>query len=61
MPENNRENLDNRIAFARNNIAHLTEQAAAASGDGAEERLANRISEQQALLDNLLKKREALG
>jgi hypothetical protein len=61
MPDNDRESLDDRIAIARRNIADLTEQAAAASGDSAEERLANRISEQQATLDDLQKKREALG
>jgi len=61
MPENDREDLDNRIAIARRNIADLTEQAAAASGDAAEERLANRMNEQQELLNSLQKKREALG
>jgi hypothetical protein len=32
-----------------------------ANGDAAEERLANKISEQQALLDDLQEKRETLG
>jgi hypothetical protein len=61
MPENDREDLDNRIAIARNNIANLTEQAAAASGAGIEESLATRLNEQQARLDELLQKRQALG
>jgi hypothetical protein len=61
MPDNDRENLDIRIAITRNKIAWLTEQAAAAKGDGAEERVADRLGEQQAMLDELLKKREALG
>jgi hypothetical protein len=61
MPSNDRESLDNRIAIARSNIAHQTQQAAMAKGDAAEERVANRIRGQQALLDELQKEREALG
>ncbi|SEG68978.1 hypothetical protein [Bosea lathyri] len=61
MPEHDREDLDNRIAIARRNIAELTERAAVASGDAAEERVATRMEEQQALLDSLQTQREALG
>ena len=52
--------LDDRIAILRNNIADLTEQAAGAAGSAAEESVAARIETQQAMLDDLLKQREAL-
>ena len=53
--------LNDRIAIARDNIAELTEQAAAYSGAADEERNADRIAEQQALLDKLVAERDALS
>jgi lysyl-tRNA synthetase class I len=62
MPERaSQQDLDDRIALARRNIEDLTEQATATSGSGAEEAIADRISEQQAALDELLRQREAMG
>lgn len=62
MPENaERAELDDRIAIVRRNISELMEQATGASGAAVEESLANRLNEQQDLLDELLKQREALG
>lgn len=62
MPENaGRVELDDRIAIVRGNISDLMEQATGASGAASEERLAARLNEQQDLLNELLKKREALG
>jgi hypothetical protein len=52
--------LDQRIAAVRDNIRALTEQATAYSGAEDEERNADRIAEQDALLTRLLKEREAL-
>jgi hypothetical protein len=52
--------LDDRIAIIRDNIRQLTEQAAASSGAADEERNADRISDQQAELDKLVKQRDAL-
>jgi hypothetical protein len=51
--------LDKRIAAVRENIRTLTEQAAAFSGASDEERVAERIAEQEALLAKLIKEREA--
>ena len=53
--------LDQRIAAVRENIRVLMEQAAAFSGAGDEERNADRIAEQDALLTRLLTEREALA
>jgi hypothetical protein len=53
--------VDRRIAAVRENIRVLTEHAAAYSGAADEERNADRIAEQDALLATLLKDREALG
>ncbi len=53
--------LDERIAIARQNLSELTEQAAAYSGAGDEERAAERIAQQQEILDNLIRQREALA
>ncbi|MEP9379181.1 hypothetical protein ABLE91_20880 [Aquabacter sp. CN5-332] len=50
--------LDDRIAIARDNLRQLVEQAASSSGAADEERTSERISEQQAVLDALLKERE---
>ena len=52
--------LEQRIRAVRENIRVLTEQAAAYSGAVDEERNADRISEQDALLAKLLQEREAL-
>lgn len=54
------EELESRIAIARDNIRQITEQAAAQSGAGDEDRNADRLNEQQAELDRLLKLRDEL-
>ncbi len=51
--------LETRIADIRDNIRGLTEQAAAYSGGADEARTAARIAEQEALLAELLREREA--
>lgn len=62
MPENaSQMDLDDRIALVRRNISELMEQATGASGAAVEESLAARLNEQQDLLNELLKKREAMG
>lgn len=53
--------LDQRIAAVRQNINDLVEQAAAYSGAEDEARNADRIADQQEILDTLLKEREALA
>jgi len=53
--------LDKQIAIARDNIRQITEQAAAQSGAADEDRNADRINEQQAELDRLLKLREEIA
>ncbi|MBV8105562.1 MAG: hypothetical protein JO223_13245 [Hyphomicrobiales bacterium] len=53
--------LEARIAVVRDNIRELTEQAAAYSGATDEARIADRIAEQEDLLAELLKEREALS
>ena len=53
--------LDQRIAILRDNLRELVEQAAAYSGAADESRTADRIADQQARLDALLKEREALA
>ena len=52
--------IDRRIQIVEDNLRELIEQAAAYSGAADEERNADRIAEQQAKLDALLKEREAL-
>jgi uncharacterized small protein (DUF1192 family) len=52
--------LDERIAILRDNIRELTEQAAAFSGAEDEERNADRIAQQQAELERLLRERDQL-
>jgi hypothetical protein len=52
--------LDERIAVLRDNIRELTEQAAALSGAQDETLAADRIADQERLLAELLKQREAL-
>jgi hypothetical protein len=53
--------LDNRIAVVRGNLRLLTEQATAFSGSADEDRNADRIAQQSAELEDLLKRREALA
>ena len=50
--------LNDRIAILEDNIRQLIEQAAAASGEQNESRIADRISQQNEELDRLLKVRE---
>jgi hypothetical protein len=52
--------IERRIQIVEDNLRELIEQAAAYSGAADEERNADRIAEQQAKLDALLKEREAL-
>ena len=52
--------LDDRIAILRDNIRQLVEQAAANSGAGDEDRIANRIAQQTDELESLIKQRDAL-
>ena len=51
--------LNDRIAILEDNIRQLIEQAAAASGEQSESRIADRINQQNEELDRLLKVREA--
>jgi hypothetical protein len=51
--------IEDRIAIVRDNIRQLTEQAAASSGAADESRNADRIAEQEAELQRLIKEREA--
>ena len=51
--------LNNRIAILEGNIRQLIEQAAAASGEQSEERIADRINQQNEELERLLKIRES--
>jgi hypothetical protein len=52
--------IDKRIQIVEDNLRELIEQAAAYSGAADEERNADRIADQQAKLDALLREREAL-
>jgi hypothetical protein len=51
--------LNDRIAILEDNIRQLIEQAAAASGERNESRIADRINQQNDELDRLLKVRES--
>jgi hypothetical protein len=53
--------LENRIAIVRDNIRQLIEQAAGASGDRNEERISERLEQQNAELEALTKARDALS
>jgi len=55
------QDLDERIAIARDNLRELTEQAAAYSGGADEDLAAERIASQQAALDALLKARAEIA
>jgi hypothetical protein len=52
--------IEKRIQVVEDNLRQLMEQAAAYSGAADEERNADRIADQQAKLDALLKERDAL-
>ena len=52
--------LDDRIAIARDNIRQLTEQATASLGAEQEERVADRIAQQNETLQKLIQERDAL-
>ena len=54
------EEVERRIQVVEDNLRELVEQAAAYSGAADEERNAQRIADQQAKLDALMKEREAL-
>jgi len=51
--------LNDRIAILEDNIRQLIEQAAAASGEQNESRIADRITQQNDELDRLMKIRES--
>jgi hypothetical protein len=53
--------LENRIAIVRDNIRQLIEQAAGASGDRTEERISERLEQQNAELEALSKARDSLS
>ena len=53
--------LENRIAIVRDNIRQLIEQAAGASGDRNEERITERLEQQNAELEALSQARDALS
>ena len=50
--------LNDRIAILRGNIRQLVEQAAGASGEQNEERIADRINQQNEELEKLTKERD---
>jgi len=52
--------LDARIAAVRENLRDLLEQAAAYSGAADDDLASQRIAEQEALLDKLIRARELL-
>jgi arsenate reductase-like glutaredoxin family protein len=52
--------IEGRIQLVENNLRQLMEQAAAYSGAADEERNADRIADQEAKLEALLKERAAL-
>jgi hypothetical protein len=51
--------LNDRIAIIEDNIRQLIEQAAAASGEQSESRIADRINQQNEELDRLIKIRDS--
>jgi predicted ATPase len=52
--------VERRIQVVEDNLRQLQEQATAVSGAADEERIANRIADQEAKLAALLKQREVL-
>jgi hypothetical protein len=63
MPDNSLtiDEIDRRIAVLRDNLRQLVEQAAGSSGAADEERVSQRIADQQAELDSLIKQREGMS
>ena len=59
-PALNLAEIDERLSVVRDNLRDLAEQAAAYSGAGDDERLSERIAEQEAKLDELTRQRDAL-
>jgi len=53
--------IDQRIAKVRDNLRDLVEQASGFSGAGDDELNAQRIAEQQELLEALSRRRDELG
>src|SRR5712671_5459868 len=51
--------LDDRIAIVRDNLRQLVEQAAATSGSRNEERIADRIAQQEEELSKLVRERDS--
>ena len=51
--------LSDRIAILQDNIRQLVEQAAGASGERNEERVADRLSAQNEELEKLIKERDS--
>ncbi len=51
--------LNDRIAILQDNIRQLVEQAAGASGERNEERVADRLSAQNEELERLIKERDS--
>jgi hypothetical protein len=61
MPaELNLAEIDERLSVVRDNLRELVEQAAAYSGAADEELMTARIAEQEAELEELTKRRDAL-
>jgi hypothetical protein len=52
--------LNDRIAILRDNIRQLIEQAAGAAGAEVEERISERLEQQNTELEKLLKARETM-
>ena len=53
--------IDGRIAIVRNNLRELVEQATSYSGAASEELMSQRIADQEARLELLMKQREELS
>jgi uncharacterized small protein (DUF1192 family) len=51
--------LEDRIAVLRDNLRQLVEQAAGAAGSQNEERIADRIAQQEEELDKLVAERDS--
>ena len=60
-PQPNVAEIDARIADVRENLRELVEQAAAYSGSADDELVSQRIADQEALLDGLIKQRDELA
>jgi uncharacterized small protein (DUF1192 family) len=53
--------IDNRIAIVRDNLRQLSEQGAAQSGAADDDRVSQRIADQEAELTRLKQQREKLA